>query len=151
MMAFGEYAKYYDLLYADRDYAAETAFVREIIRRLAPGARTLLELGCGSARHALELVRSGFAVTGVDLSAQMIARAHAQITQLPLELRSRIRLMQGDATRFVSATPFDAVTSLFHVINYQTTTHAFNGIFPSAPAPPPADVLFIFHFCSVPA
>ena len=56
MMAFGEYAKYYDLLYADKDYAAETAFVREIICRLAPGARTLLELGCGSARYVLELV-----------------------------------------------------------------------------------------------
>jgi len=107
MMAFGEYAKYYDLLYADKDYAAETAFVREIIRRLAPGARTLLELGCGSARHALELVRNRFTVTGVDLSAQMIARAHAQVTQLPLELRSRIKLMQGHATRFVSATPFE--------------------------------------------
>src|SRR5215813_10397956 len=129
MMAFGEYAKYYDLLYADKDYAAETAFVREIICRLAPGAHTLLELGCGSARHALELVRSDFTVTGVDLSAQMIARAQEQITQLPLELRGRIKLMQGDATRFVSATPFDAVASLFHVINYQTTNDALNGIF----------------------
>jgi len=76
---FGEYARYYDLLYADKDYAAETAFVREIIRRLAPGARTLLELGCGSARHAVELVRSDFTVTGVDLSAQMIARAQASL------------------------------------------------------------------------
>jgi hypothetical protein len=54
MMAFGEYAKYYDLLYADKDYAAETTFVREIIRRLAPGARTLLELGCGSARRRIQ-------------------------------------------------------------------------------------------------
>ena len=81
MMAFGEYAKYYDLLYADKDYAAETAFVREIIRRLAPGARTLLELGCGSARHALELVRSDFTVTGVDLSAQMIALSLIHISE----------------------------------------------------------------------
>jgi SAM-dependent methyltransferase len=151
MMAFGEYAKYYDLLYADKDYAAETAFVREIIRRLAPGARTLLELGCGSARHALELVRTGFTVTGVDLSAQMIARAHAQITQLPLELRSRIKLMQGDATRFVSATPFDAVTSLFHVINYQTTNDALNGIFRSARAALAVDGIFIFDFWYGPA
>src|SRR5258708_12689176 len=151
MMAFGEYAKYYDLLYADKDYAAETAFVGEIIRRLAPGARTLLELGCGSARHALELVRSGFAVTGVDLSAQMTARAHAQITQLTLELRGRIKLMHGDATRFVSATPFDAVTSLFHVINYQTTNDALNGIFRSARAALAVDGIFIFDFWYGPA
>ncbi len=66
-MAFGEYAKYYDLLYADKDYAAETAFVREIIRRLAPGARTLLELGCGSARHALDVRCGHFAVSRYQL------------------------------------------------------------------------------------
>jgi hypothetical protein len=36
MMAFGEYAKYYDLLYADKDYAAESAFVGEIIHRHPP-------------------------------------------------------------------------------------------------------------------
>src|SRR5262249_11035666 len=145
MIAFGEYAKYYDLLYADKDYAAETAFVSEIIRRLAPGARTLLELGCGSARHALELVRSDFTVTGIDLSAQMIARAHEQITQLPLELRGQIKLMQGDATRF------DAVASLFHVINYQTTNDALNGIFRSARAALEADGIFIFDFWYGPA
>ena len=40
MMAFGEYAKYYDLLYADKDYAAESAFVGEVIHRHAPGARS---------------------------------------------------------------------------------------------------------------
>ena len=148
---FGEYARYYDLLYADKDYAAETAFVREIIRRLAPGARTLLELGCGSARHAVELVRSDFTVTGVDLSAQMIARAQEQITQLPLELRGRIKLMQGDATRFVSATSFDAVASLFHVINYQTTNDALNGIFRSARAALETDGIFIFDFWYGPA
>jgi SAM-dependent methyltransferase len=151
MTAFGEYAKYYDFLYADKDYAAETAFVHDIIRRLAPGTRTLLELGCGSARHALELVRSDFTVTGVDLSAHMIARAHEQITQLPLELRGRIKLIQGDATRFVSATPFDAVASLFHVINYQTTNDALNGIFRSARAALKADGVFIFDFWYGPA
>ena len=42
MMAFGEYAKYYDLLYADKDYAAESTFVGEIIHRHPPGARSLL-------------------------------------------------------------------------------------------------------------
>ena len=76
----------------------------------------------------------------------MIARAHAQITQLPFELRSRIRLMQGDATRFVSTTPFDAVTSLFHVINYETTNDALNGIFQSARAALAVDGIFIFDF-----
>jgi len=151
MMAFGEYAKYYDLLYADKDYAAESAFVGQIIHRHAPGARSLLELGCGSARHALELIRKGFAVTGIDLSSQMIARGQAQIAQLPLELRSKIKLMQGDATRFTSDTRYDAVISLFHVINYQTTNDALKGIFGSARAALAEDGVFIFDFWYGPA
>ena len=151
MMAFGEYAKYYDLLNADKDYASESAFVGEIIHRHAPEARSLLELGCGSARHALELIRKGFAITGIDLSSQMIARGQAQIAQLPLELRSKIKLMQGDATRFTSATPYDAVISLFHVINYQTTNDALKGIFEAARAALAEDGIFIFDFWYGPA
>jgi SAM-dependent methyltransferase len=151
MMAFGEYAKYYDLLYADKDYASESAFVGEIIHRHAPEARSLLELGCGSARHALELIRKGFAITGIDLSSQMIARGQAKIAQLPLELRSKIKLMQGDATRFTSATPYDAVISLFHVINYQTTNDALKGIFGTARAALAEDGIFIFDFWYGPA
>src|SRR5262249_57809 len=151
MMAFGEYAKYYDLLYADKDYTAESAFVGEIIHRHAPGARSLLELGCGSARHALELIRKGFAVTGIDLSSHIISLWQSPIRQLPLELGSKIKLSEGDATRFTSAMAYDAVISLFHVINYQTTNDALKGIFGTARAALAEDGIFIFDFWYGPA
>ena len=54
----GQYASNYDLFYADKDYAAEAAFVQDVIHRHNPRANSLLEFGCGSARHAVELVRS---------------------------------------------------------------------------------------------
>ena len=42
--------------------------------QLKPGA-TILDVGCGTGRHAIELARRGFAVTGVDLSSGMLAEA----------------------------------------------------------------------------
>ena len=151
MRAFGDYAKYYDLLYADKDYALESVFVRDVIRRHAPGARSLLELGCGSARHALELVKDGFSIKGVDISEQMIARGRARIEQLPSDLRNQIEFAQGDATNFKTTTNYDAVISLFHVVNYQTTNEALNGIFKSARAALAADGVFVFDFWYGPA
>jgi len=37
----------------------------------------ILDIGCGTGRHSLELARRGYNVTGIDLSASMIAKAKA--------------------------------------------------------------------------
>ena len=52
MSQFGLYSKYYNLLYADKDYAGEARYVDSIIRRHTPRAATMLELGCGTGRYA---------------------------------------------------------------------------------------------------
>jgi SAM-dependent methyltransferase len=151
MMIFNEYAKYYDLFYVDKDYAGESAFVRNVIHRHAAGTHTVLELGCGSAQHALELIRSGFSVTGVDLSTQMIARGREKLERLPEDLRRHLTFVQGDATQFRTTEKYDAVLALFHVINYQTTNDALRGIFHAARAAVAPDGVFVFDFWYGPA
>jgi SAM-dependent methyltransferase len=152
MSVFSEkYASYYDLFYAEKDYAAETAFVRGVIERHRPKARSLLELGCGSARHAVEFARAGLSVTGVDRSAEMIARAHDRIGELSGDQRGQIKLLQGDAAEYQSTSVYDAVVSLFHVVSYQTTNNALNGIFRSARSAVAVDGLFVFDFWYGPA
>ena len=43
MSVFGsDYAPYYDLFYADKDYASEASFVRSILNRHRPGVRSML-------------------------------------------------------------------------------------------------------------
>ena len=147
----GNYSSYYDLFYADKDYAAEAAFVRKVIERHKPRARSLLELGCGSARHAVELVRAGFSVTGIDRSAEMIARARDRIEQLSPNLRDQLVLQQGDATTHKPAATHDAVIALFHVVSYQTTNEALNAIFGSARSALEPGGLFVFDFWYGPA
>ena len=49
---FAKYALCYDLLYRDKDYAAEAGYVGRMIRSATPAARSVLEFGCGTGRHA---------------------------------------------------------------------------------------------------
>lgn len=51
MTIFGGYARYYDLLYRDKDYAGEAEYVARTIRSAVPDARDILELGSGTGRH----------------------------------------------------------------------------------------------------
>jgi SAM-dependent methyltransferase len=152
MSVFGEnYSEYYDLFYADKDYAAEAAFVRDIIERHKPGARSILDLGCGSGRHAVEFARAGLMVTGVERSGHMIARAKDQFGRLSPNLRGQLTLVEGDATTYTSATKYDVVVALFHVVSYQTTNEALQGIFNSARVNLIRGGLFVFDFWYGPA
>jgi SAM-dependent methyltransferase len=147
----GNYSEYYDLFYAYKDYAAEVRFVRDIIQRHKPNARSILDLGCGSARHAVEFARAGLMVTGVERSSDMIARAKDRIGRLSADLRPLLTLVQGDATNYTASIRYDAVVSLFHVVSYQTSNDALAGIFRCARSALPAGGLFIFDFWYGPA
>ena len=72
MTVFGNYAHYYDLLYQDKNYVGETQFIHKLIQTHAPNAKNILELGCGTANHALLLAKEGYQVHGVDMSQEMI-------------------------------------------------------------------------------
>ena len=106
MCLAGIIRQYYDLFYADKDYAAEAAFVGNVIRRHRPNASSVIEFGCGSARHAVEFARAGFWITGLDRSAAMIERGQNRIAALDPALRSKIKLMQGDARLVKSSEAF---------------------------------------------
>src|SRR5215212_6966196 len=43
--------------------------------RLLAGRRTIVDAGCGTGRHSAELSASGFQVTGLDSSPELIAVA----------------------------------------------------------------------------
>lgn len=118
-VVFDAYAAYYDLLYRDKDYAGEAAYVNRLIRRHRPAAQEALELGCGTGSHALELAKLDLAVTGVDRSAVMVERAVERASKT--DRRDRLRFMQGDLREFRAGRSFDVVLALFHVMSYQTT------------------------------
>ncbi|WP_341999472.1 class I SAM-dependent methyltransferase [Chlorogloeopsis sp. ULAP02] len=121
MSVFGNYARYYDLLYRDKDYVGEALFIRRLIQNHASEAQDILELGCGTGNHAVLLAKEGYKVHGVDLSEEMLKKANSRLSQLPPELTSRLKFSHGDICQIRLNQTFDVVLSLFHVISYQTT------------------------------
>jgi len=139
---FADYAPWYDLLYRDKDYAAETDFVDGRLRAHGAAAGKLLDLGCGTGVHAIAFARRGWSVAGVDLSQDMIARAKARAEQAGLVIPFR----QGDACETGPERGFDAVVSLFHVASYQNDPAQLAALFRTAHAALKPGGLFFFDY-----
>lgn len=146
---FDAYARYYDLLYRDKDYAGEARFVYEQLLRQQGTVGSLLELGCGTGRHAVEFTKLGYAVTGVDLSENMVRQAVQRVASLPED--SRPVFQAGDVRTVRFDRKFDTVLSLFHVMSYQTTDADMQAAFQTAAHHLNLGGLFLFDFWYGPA
>jgi SAM-dependent methyltransferase len=114
-----QYAEQYDLLYAAKDYTAECDLIEAAVRKYTTAApRTLLDVGCGTGGHALELARRGFRMTGVDLSDHMLGLARRKSAALPAPQQPK--WLQGDARNFDAGGTFDMAIMMFAVIGYLT-------------------------------
>jgi SAM-dependent methyltransferase len=127
LSVFGIYSRYYDLLYADKDYAREVDFVCTFIRQHAPEAKLLLELGCGTGIHASLFAERGFRVTGIDLSTEMLAKTRDRNSSTATN--GLVDFQQGDIRDMKLERPFDVVVALFHVISYLPTNFDLDSAF----------------------
>ena len=57
------YSQYYDLFYHEKNYKAEAAFVTDLLGRYGIVGGHLMDLGCGTGRHAAEFAAAGFSVS----------------------------------------------------------------------------------------
>lgn len=79
MNQFGDlYSRYYDLLYSDKDYIGEVEYVDSLIKANSNNATTLLDMGCGTGKHAELLCDKGYIVHGIDLSQDMLKIAETR-------------------------------------------------------------------------
>lgn len=148
---FGVYAQYYDLLYKDKNYAGEAAFIEGLLRQHAPEARTVLELGCGTGTHAVLLAEQGYSLHGIDLSEEMLEVARQRTAVLPIELRQQLFFSQGNARDYKIDRQFDAVISLFHVVSYQATNNDLHAMFENVARHLKSGGVFIFDYWFGPA
>jgi SAM-dependent methyltransferase len=148
---FGAYAQYYDLLYRDKDYAGEAAFIQQLLRQHAPEARTVLELGCGTGTHAALLATQGYSLHGVDLSDEMLDAARQRTRALPADVQQRLSFSQGNARDCRVGRQFDVVLSLFHVVSYQSTNADLQAMFDTVAQHLKPGGVFIFDFWFGPA
>ncbi|MFN3531097.1 MAG: class I SAM-dependent DNA methyltransferase [Candidatus Brocadia sp.] len=144
MRAFDNYASYYDLLYRDKDYKAETYFINRLIREYMPHSKSILDLGCGTGYHAFFLAQEGYVLHGVDSSERMIMEAQRKCNNLPKELANHLSFSLGDIRTLRLDKTFDVVVSLFHAINYQTKNKDLKATFSTVKEHLNPDGIFIF-------
>lgn len=103
---FDAHAPVYDENVFTRNTLREVDFLLEELD-LPPGA-SILDVGCGTGRHAIELARRGYRVTGLDLSSEMLALATAAAERAGV----RVEWIRADATRFTLPERYDAAICL---------------------------------------
>ncbi len=87
----------------DEQIAREVDFIEDSLG-VARGAM-ILDMACGTGRHAIELTRRGYRVVGLDLSLAMLARA-AEEAQ---ERNQKLNFVQGDMREMTFEDMFDGV------------------------------------------
>lgn len=113
------YAGAYDLLYEDKDYAGECDVLERMFSELgAVPISRVLDLGCGTGRHAVELARRGYDVVGVDRATHMLERARKRASAAGVD----VTFLPGDVTTLQLDRRVEAALFLFAVLGYQTTT-----------------------------
>ena len=105
---------YYDIFYRDKDYQAEFQYIQEQLQPYVKAGAQLLELGCGTGKHAEHFCRAGYSVTGIDSSPEMIEQAEQR------NITGFTPVCADIASFSTPAKEYDAAFSLFHVISYLT-------------------------------
>jgi SAM-dependent methyltransferase len=110
---FSRSARLYDAVYASiRDYPREAAGLDRLIQERRPGARTLLDVACGTGAH-LEHLAGHYEVEGIDLDSEMLSVARERLRDATFH--------EADMASFDLGKRFDAVVCMFSSIGYVKT------------------------------
>ena len=107
MTSYERFGEFYDAVMGDRRKAADQ--VKELIRKAKPGAKNVLELGCGTG-SILKCLQHAYEVFGLDISGKMLSLARKKVP--------RSKLFRQDMVDFQIDARFDVVLCVFDSINH---------------------------------
>lgn len=140
MEIFQDYAMYYNAFYQDKNYPAEARQVDSLLRKYGNEVKTLINFGCGTGKHDVELTHLGYNCTGIDMSKEMI-----HLAKCNAELENKdIVFCAADVRTYDPIIKYDAVVSLFHVMSYQVNNEDILAAFHSARKCLNIDGIFLF-------
>lgn len=109
-IAYDVLAPVYDLLTGGHDHGVWAAQLESFAQAAGLSGRRLLDIGCGTGSSALPMLERGYAVTGVDVSAEMLAHAREK-------LGPHVRLELADMRTLPTFGAFDLIWSVADGVN----------------------------------
>jgi SAM-dependent methyltransferase len=107
-----KFAEYYDLMTKHKDYLKECDFIEAVLSKfLKNHPNKILDVGCGTGSHALELAKRGYNIFAFDVAKPMIDIA------IKKDTKNEVQFSHGDITHYRGKN-FDAVICMFNTVNY---------------------------------
>jgi SAM-dependent methyltransferase len=109
--AYAPLAAVYDKFTAHHRHDLWLARLEALAVRHGLTGRRVLDVGCGTGKSFLPLVRRGYRVTGCDISPEMLAEARRAVPD-------DVRLVEADMRELPDLGRYDLVTCLDDAVNY---------------------------------
>jgi ubiquinone/menaquinone biosynthesis C-methylase UbiE len=127
--------EHYSETYDDEHYVQGTLGEADFIETEITGDKSIriLDIGCGTGRHSVELAKRGYTVTGIDLSEPMLEKAREKAKNAGVN----VRLIKSDAREFSFFREFDLAIMLCEgafplmetdEMNFQILKNAYNSL-----------------------
>lgn len=117
MTEYAHFARFYDAV--NNEPEARSRKLLRYIEQHLPGATSVLELGCGTGA-VLSGLGSGYALTGIDRSSEMLSFARRRCPQAQLH--------QADITSFSLEHQFDVVLCVYDTLNHVTEFEGWRAV-----------------------
>src|SRR3989344_855408 len=115
---------FYDVFFQDKNYSTEVDIILSLGKKFGLGSpKHILEIGCGTGNHTLELAQKAEKVLAIDIDPNMAALAKRKINQKKLKnvIVLEKRVEQLDLKKF------DLAVAMFNVVTYiQETDKLFS-------------------------
>lgn len=105
---------YYDLMCADIDYQAQSAYVKRLHQMLGNGSKNYLDLACGTGPHVRHFIDFGYLCAGLDINQPMLDIAQSRCPEAQFSL--------GDMSNFTLDNPVDLISCFLYSIHYNDGT-----------------------------
>lgn len=110
---YSQMAKFYDIFYANKNYAKEVCFIKNFIDNKQ---QTILDVGCGTGNHAVILHNQGYNIFGFDKSKEMVNIANSKLEN---------RFFIDDVLFLNHRVKYDIIISFFAVFNHLRNYNEF--------------------------
>jgi ubiquinone/menaquinone biosynthesis C-methylase UbiE len=107
---YKKFAKYYDKVYADKDYEKEVEFINWAVKKYKTSkGNKLLDIACGTGSHAA-LLKNDYSILGVDINPDML--------NLAKKKAKGVKFILGDMKTLDLKDKFDVILCMFTSMTY---------------------------------
>lgn len=147
---FEDYANFYDEIYSQKDYKGETEFILSLSEKFGIiNPKSVLDIGCGTGGHMVNMVQQNIQVTGFDFSERMVKIAEKKLKGTGNAKRYSIKV--GNAVDYRDGNLYDLVIAMFAVMGYLNTDDKFSDALKTVKKHLKPEGIFIFDVWFGPA